>query len=61
MVHTGNQPDEEDEAGGSQVQGQSGLHFWAGGVVQVIEHLPRKGETLSSSPSTAKKKKIAMC
>jgi hypothetical protein len=36
---------------------------WAGGITQVVEHLPNKPskpskhETLSSSPSTIKKKK----
>jgi hypothetical protein len=30
----------------------------AGGLVQEVEHLPRKCEALSSNPSTAKKKKI---
>jgi hypothetical protein len=29
----------------------------AGGVAQVVEHLPRKCEALSSNPSPAKKKK----
>jgi hypothetical protein len=31
---------------------------WAGGVAQVIEHLPGKHEALSSNPSTTKKTKI---
>jgi hypothetical protein len=30
----------------------------AGRVAQVIEHLTSRGETLSSNPSTGKKKKI---
>jgi hypothetical protein len=29
---------------------------WAGGVVQIVEHLPNKCEALSSNPSTEKKK-----
>jgi hypothetical protein len=29
---------------------------WAGGVAQVVEHLPSKCKALSSYPSTAKKK-----
>jgi hypothetical protein len=29
----------------------------AGGEAQMVEHLPSKGEALSSSPSIAKKKK----
>jgi hypothetical protein len=29
----------------------------AGGVTQVVEHLPHKCEALSSNPSTAKKEK----
>jgi hypothetical protein len=29
----------------------------AGGVAQIVEHLPCKNETLSSNPSTIKKKK----
>jgi lysyl-tRNA synthetase class I len=31
----------------------------AGGVAQVVEHLPNKNETLSSNSTTAKKKKKA--
>jgi hypothetical protein len=31
--------------------------FSAGGVAQVVEHLPRKSEVLSSNSSTEKKKK----
>jgi hypothetical protein len=30
---------------------------WAGGVAQVIQHLPSKCEALSTNPSTTKKKK----
>jgi hypothetical protein len=30
----------------------------SGGMAQVVEHLPSKCETLSSNPSTGKKKKV---
>jgi hypothetical protein len=49
------------EAGESRVQGHSRLHYEivskkrkirAGGVVQVVEFLPSKLETLTSNPST---------
>jgi hypothetical protein len=30
----------------------------AGGMAQVLEYLPSKGEALSSNPSTKKKKKV---
>jgi hypothetical protein len=32
----------------------------AGGVAQVVEHLPSKNEALNSNPSTVKKKKHKM-
>jgi hypothetical protein len=31
---------------------------WAGGMSQVVEHLPTKCEALSSNPNTTKKKKM---
>jgi hypothetical protein len=35
------------------------LHYRTGGVANVVENLPSKHETLSSSPSTAKKNQVA--
>jgi hypothetical protein len=32
-------------------------YVWAGGVAQVVEHLPRKTEALSSNPSMFKNNK----
>jgi hypothetical protein len=29
-------------------------HFWAGGIIQVVEGLPSKHRILSSNPNTAK-------
>jgi hypothetical protein len=31
--------------------------IWAGGVAQVVQHLPSKSEALISNPRAAKKKK----
>jgi hypothetical protein len=43
----------------------SEMHLWAGGVAQVLEHLPSKCRALSSNPSIANKqtkpKKQEMC
>jgi hypothetical protein len=40
----------------SQIRVKSG-NLGAGGVIQVVEHLPSKCEALSSNPSTKKKRK----
>jgi hypothetical protein len=33
------------------------MNFWGWGVAEMVEYLPRKHKTLSSNPSTAKRKR----